>query len=388
MSLRALGSMNLWLTCSLVACAAPPSETLDTEHSTATAALGNAYGRTYPGPKWRKGLPEQHGLSTQGLAAMNAVAESLGSTCMLVVHDGVLVSEWYAPGYSGDTTHGNLFSVTKSVTSTLFGIAQAKGLLDIDEPASSYIGAWAGTASQGVTIRDLLSNDSGRFWSFESDYGALLFGADQTGYAVDLGQAVPPGTHWEYNNAAIQTLEQVFEVATGQDIEAFAQQHLFGPIGMTASFMRDPAQNALVYQGLSTSCHDIARFGHLFARGGAWKSKQVVPSQWVAEATQPSTELNDAYGYLWWLNRSGHVVEPSFPGRVEYDGQLIPSAPESVFSALGAFGQLVIVEPEDGYVVVRLQEVLDLEQAIATDPDPVGTSKLDLVMTAFEQAKL
>src|SRR5690606_24377657 len=115
--------------------------------------------------------------------------------------------------------------------------------------------------------------------------------------------------------------------------------------------------NTLVYQGLSTSCHDIARFGHLFARGGAWKSKQIVPSQWLAEATQPSTELNDAYGYLWWLNRTGHVVEPSFPARVEYDGQLAPAAPESMFAALGAFGQLVIVEPEDGYVVVRLQEV-------------------------------
>lgn len=383
-NLRSVCSMNLLLACSLAACAAEAPADAPTE----LARRGNAYGRTYPGPKWRTGAPEDHGLSSQGLAAMNAVAESLRSTCMLVVHDGVIVSEWYAPGYGPASVHANLFSVTKSVTSTLFGIAQAKGLLDIDEPASTYLDSWVGTGSEAVTIRNLLSNDSGRYWSFESDYGLLAFGADQTTYALGLDQAVPPGTVWEYNNAAIQTLERVLELATGQDVDAFAQQHLFEPIGMTATLTRDAAGAPLVYQGLSTTCRDVARFGLLMARDGAWKSKQVVPSAWVGEATQPSTPLNDAYGYLWWLNQPGHVVEPSFPGRIEYDGQLVPSAPDSTFAALGAFGQLVVVEPEAGYVVVRLQEVIDVETAIADDFDPVGISKLHAVMAAFEQAKL
>jgi CubicO group peptidase (beta-lactamase class C family) len=342
----------------------------------------------FPGDRWKSGKPRKHGLSEAGLAQMNAVAEELGSTCMLVIHDGRVVSEWYAPGYGPDTQHLNLFSVTKSVTSTLVGIAQAEGLLDIEDSAADYIGAWSGTASEAVTIRNLISNDSGRFWSMESDYGALLFGADQTGYAIGLEQVVPPGTHWEYNNAAIQTLSRVLEVATGEDVEAYARRKLFDPIGMQATLTRDGAGNPLTYQGLSTSCHDIARFGWLMLNQGNWDGQQIVPGAWVGDATTPRTELNDAYGYMWWLNREGHVVLPSFPFRSEYEGRLVPAASEGVFSALGAFGQLVIVDPADGYVVVRLQDVLDLNEALATDPDPLGVSKLDLLLTAFEQAKL
>ena len=388
---RSLGVLSLAALCSvLAACERGGTESAEIDRPALTpeGAGGAAHQIVYPGAQWKRGAPSQHGLSAPRLAEMNQLAASLQSTCMLVIHDGVIVSEWYAPGYGPHTMHQNVFSVTKSVTSTLVGIAQAKGLLDIDDSAADTIPAWSGTASEAVTIRNLISNDSGRFWSFESDYGQLLFHPDQTSYGIGLDQAVPPGTHWEYNNAAIQTLERVLETTTGQDVEAFAQQELFGPLGMDATLMRDAAGSPLVYQGVSTSCHDIARFGYLMLRGGRWKGQEIVPADWVAEATAPSTPLNDAYGYLWWLNREGHVVEPSFPGRVEYDGRLVPAASEDVYTALGAFGQLVIVDPADGYVIVRLQDVLDLNEAIATDPDPVGTTKLEQILTAFEAAKL
>lgn len=356
--------------------------------STAAAHGGPKHDEaTWPDAQWETDEPQKHGLVPPRLAELNATAEALGSTCLLVLHEGKVVSEWYAPGYGPDTVHANLFSVTKSVTSTLVGIAAEEGLLDLDDRAADYIEPWAGTASDPVTIRNLISNDSGRFWSLESDYGALLYGADQTGYAMSIPQAVPPGTHWEYNNAAIQTLEHVLATATGEDVEAYAQRKLFDPIGMTATMARDGAGNPLVYQGLSTTCHDIARFGYLMLREGKWQGQQIVPQHFVREATAPSTALNIAYGYLWWLNREGHVVEPTFPERNEYDGQLAPAASEAVYSAIGAFGQLVVVDPVDGYVLVRLQDVLDLEAALATDPDPLGVSKLDALLTAFEQAK-
>jgi len=343
----------------------------------------------FPDGAWRRGPAIEHGLAPSKLAELKDLADDLGSTCMVVIHDGVIVSEWYAEGYGPNTVHDNVFSITKSVVSAVFGIAQDRGLLHIDDPASATIAEWVGTPSETVTIRDLLSNISGRAWSMDSDYGALLFGEDQTSYGISVDQEHPRGTLWEYNNSAIQSLDRVFEVATGEDIEAFAQRELFDPIGMnTASFMRDAAGNALVYQGISSSCHDIARIGHLFAQQGQWAGEQVVSADWVAESTSPSSALNDGYGYLWWLNREGTIVEPTFPFRIEYGGQLVPGAPASAYAAVGAFGQIVVVYPDDGYVLVRLEEIPDLLEAIDTDPDPVGMSKLRTMMAAFEAARL
>jgi CubicO group peptidase (beta-lactamase class C family) len=239
-----------------------------------------------------------------------------------------------------------------------------------------------------VKIRNLVSNDSGRFWSFESDYiTGLVASLDQTDYAIGLSQQFDPGTTWEYNNSAIQTLEEVLAHATGQDVGSYAQTELFTPIGATAAVHSDPAGNPLVYQGVSASCDDMARFGYLALRDGKWKDQQIIPQQWVQQSTQPSTELNTAYGYMWWLNREGHVVQPSFPVRNEYDGQLVPGASPQLMAAVGAFGQLIIIDPASETVVVRLQNITDLNAALATSPDPTGFTQLREIATAFEAAK-
>jgi CubicO group peptidase (beta-lactamase class C family) len=351
---------------------------------------GHGHGKKdiYPDAEWQEGNPEQHGLSAEGLEAMAAVAAEWDTSCMMVIHDGVLVGEWYWDGFDRHTNVANVFSVTKSITSTLVGVAHEEGELHINQKAKSYIPEWDGTPSENVRIRNLISNDSGRFWSFESDYGGLMYGADQTGYAVSLPQQYWPGAVWEYNNSAIQTLERILEAATGQDVASYAEEKLFAKIGASATMTSDPSGNPLTYQGVTASCDDMARFGYLALREGRWKNKQVVSKQWLKKATKPSTQLNDAYGYMWWLNRDGHVVEPSFPERVEYDGQLIPGSSEEVFTAVGAFGQLVIVDPEDEYVIVRLQHVPDINEALGTCPDPIGISQLQEIMSAFEQAKI
>jgi CubicO group peptidase (beta-lactamase class C family) len=283
----------------------------------------------------------------------------------------------------------NVFSVTKSITSTLVGIAQEEGRLQIDQTAASYIPRWASTPSERVTVRNLISNNSGRFWSFESDYvTGLLPALDQTEYAVGLSQQFDPGTVWEYNNSAIQTLEEVLAQATEQDVGSYAQAQLFEPIGASARMNPDPSGNPLVYQGASASCDDMARFGYLALREGRWKGEQIISKQWLQQATKSSTELNSAYGYMWWTNHKGHVVQPSFPLRNEYDGQLVPGSSEQLFFAVGAFGQLIIVDPKSEYVVVRLQNITDLNAALATSPDPTGISQLRTIATAFEAAKL
>ena len=356
----------------------------DTETQTGTeeSGDGDGDGAIYPDPDWPTGDPEDHGLSSAALTELAGVAEGLDSNCMLVIHEGVLVGEWYWNGYDAQTDQPNVFSVTKSFSSALVGIAAAQGLLSIDDSAADYIADWAGTESDTVTIRNLISNNSGRFWDFSTDYLQMTFAADQTQFSIDLSQAQPPNTWWEYNNSAIQTLERVLSVATGEDLGAFAQTNLLEPIGASISVGHDAAGNPQTYQGISASCRDLARFGYLYLREGEWAGgQQIIPAAWIAESTTPSSQLNSAYGYMWWLNVEGHWVLPSAPMREEGDGQLLGEGSQEIYAAVGALGQLIVVDPVDGYVFIRLGDAADLA-------DLTGFDKLKVLWTAFAAAKL
>ncbi len=319
-----------------------------------------------PDPDWEVEAPEEHGMDALLLEQAAAYAQEHDSNCLVVTRDGVIVGEWYWNGWDQETEQ-NLFSVTKSFTSALVGIAQEHGALDIHERASEYIDAWRGTASEEVTIRDLISNDSGRYWDFITDYVAMfLVAPDKTAFAIGLGQQHEPGTYWEYNNSAIQTLERVLKVATDTDVAEFARDFLFDPLGMASSYGRDPAGNPLTFSNATASCRDMARFGLLYLRHGRWVDDlEVIPEDWVQESTQPSTTLNAGYGYLWWLNREGHWVLPSAPLRQEGDGRILDGVPEELFRASGAFNQIIAVDPGTHIVFTRLGGITDPADVVA-----------------------
>jgi CubicO group peptidase (beta-lactamase class C family) len=315
---------------------------------------------TFPGAEWARTDPLTAGFDAAALESLATEAEAHESNCLVVTRGGELVAEWYWNG-TGPETEQQVFSVTKSLTSTLVGIVQDAGAVSIDDPASVYIPEWVGTASETVTIEDLVSNDSGRFWSLSADYRDLVAAPDRTAFAVGLTQESAPGTVWTYNNAAIQTLGAVLTAATGEQPAVVAEAQLFEPIGMGDTEMTsDPSGHTSMFFGARTTCRDLARFGYLFLRGGAWDGEQVVSSDWVDAATgRPSQELNSAYGYLWWLNRRGPIADPlqALTGRPGGDialGQLAPGAPDDMYWALGLGGQVVQVDPGSDTVVVRL----------------------------------
>lgn len=294
----------------------------------------------WPIPDWVTAPPSDVGLDPAALAALDAELGARRTNCVVVVKDGLLVHE--AAWGDGDTeTDREAFSASKSVTSTLVGIAQDRGLLDLDQPASDFLAEWRGTPSETVTIRNLLANDSGRHYDPVTDYrGMAIEAADKTAFALALSQQDPPGTRWEYNNSAIQTLEAVLERATGTDMGTFARTELFEPLGMTAEIRRDAAGNPLAFMGVQASCRDLARFGYLFLRDGRWGDDQVVSSAWVEEATRSSQALEPQYGLLWWVNPPD---EPSWP-----------SLPPDAFVAHGLGGQIVLVVPSWDLVVARM----------------------------------
>jgi CubicO group peptidase (beta-lactamase class C family) len=319
----------------------------------------------FPGAEWPVAEPSAVGLDAAALGGVRADAEARDSDCIAVVKDGLLVEQATWNGTTVDDDH-EAFSVSKSITSTLVGIAEGQGFLSVDEPAATYLTEWQGTPSESVTIRNLLANDSGREYEFTTDYvGMAAQAPDKTAFALGLGQSHPPGERWEYNNSAIQTLEAVLERATGQDVEAFARESLFQPIGMTSTIRRDDAGNPLTFMGTQASCLDLARFGYLFLRGGRWEDRQVVPEEWVVDATTPSQPLQPNYGYLWWLNEDG---DPQWS-----------DLPEDAYAAIGLGGQVVLVVPSWDLVATRMGR--------GFDGDGGGAAIIDVMAARLRQAR-
>jgi CubicO group peptidase (beta-lactamase class C family) len=326
---------------------------------------------------WPTTNPAAAGFDPQVLTALAREARREASTCFVVVRDGRLVADWSWQGTDPDDPR-EVFSVTKSVTSALVGIALRDGLLDLDDRAARWIPSWRGTRSRAVTIRQLLTNTSGRLWSTDSDYRDLVGTDDRTGYAVGLRQQYAPGTAWAYNNAAIQTLDRVLSEATGMPTAQYAEERLFGPLGMADSTLTKDSsgESTNLFFGLQTTCLDLARFGRLYLDGGVVDGRRILSRSYVEASTGRSgSALNAAYGFLWWLNRPGLLrgpvdpVDASGQPLAPRSGQLAPGAPEDVFSAQGLGGQTVLVDPGSDTVVVRLGLLPDRPDRAYTTAD-------------------
>lgn len=301
------------------------------------------------------------GSSTSPPAAAELlhVAAEAGSTCVSVVEDGKAIVEHT----TNDDKPVRGFSITKSVTSLLVGVAQDEGKLSIDDPVAAFVSEWQGTPSSAVTIRDLLTNTSGRQWDSRTDYAEMALKAeDKTAFAVGLKQENDPGSVWTYNNSAIQVLEAVLESAGGAPVDEFASERLFQPLGMDDTRIeRDEAGNANLFAGLWTTCDDLVRLGELILNDGVGPSgDRLVSADYIRAATgSPSTELNAAYGLLWWLNHPGRAVTPEVATTGKggaIDGPLVPAASDDVVWALGLHSQILAVLPSQEAVAVRLGE--------------------------------
>ena len=297
--------------------------------------------------------PASVGLDPSRLARIADQARRGKSNCLVVARDGKLAGEWYFRGTRPDTTQ-DVFSATKSVAGTLIGMAQDDGDLRIDDSAARWIQQWRGTPSQAVTVRDLLSMDSGRQWSPFTDYVRLLTARDQTEFAVGLGQEAAPGTVWAYNNSAVQTLDRVLENATGTRVVDFARRRLFAPLGMAhTSLSTDASGNAQMFEGMRSTCRDLARFGVLMLDHGIWSGRQIVSRAWVKAATgvrRPrSTPVTAICGGSTTRGSSPSVLSATTlrGARHAARGRLVPGAPDGMYWALGLGDQTHPGRPEN-----------------------------------------
>jgi CubicO group peptidase (beta-lactamase class C family) len=301
----------------------------------------------FPGADWETSSPEAEGMSAAPLDNVDAYCVEHKCGAVVIVRHGKIVWERYWNGWTQASTD-NSWSMAKSVTSALVGIAINEGKIKgVDESASDFIPQWRNDTRNEITIGDLLSMESGLNWTMTytppvGDTIKMLQSNDQVAYALNRQTYREPGTDWYYADGDTEAFSRILNVATGMSVSEYAQQKLFGPIGMQKpNWLTDNAGQEMTYCCIMSTARDFARFGYLYLRNGKWGDKQVVPADWVKTSTEPSQIENTGYGYYWWLLD-------------------LPNAPKDLFAAIGFATKRIYVIPSLDIVAVRLGEGDDL----------------------------
>ncbi len=283
---------------------------------------------------------------------------------LLVIQHGDIVYERYARGYDAPKRHIS-WSVAKSITSALTGIAVGKGALALDDSICKYVTAALPDTCK-VKVRHLLEFSSGLDWkeSYEhesyqvSSVLAMLYGEgrhDMVAFITGHTLRAEPGTEFSYSTGEITLLAAVVRAALApNDGEQYAWKLLFNRVGMTTVAQeRDAKGNPLGASSLYATPQDYARFGYLYLNDGCWAGERVLPEGWVRQSTTPSLPFRqtagkadtEANGYEWWLNTP--VPERGIPD-LPWQG-----APGDAYAAIGHWGQYIFVIPSADVVIVR-----------------------------------
>lgn len=289
-------------------------------------------------------------------------------------------SDWY-PYYQGTDLH-TVQSMTKSINSAALGIAIDEGYIDgTTAPILPFFGAYGFDKSdprkERITINDLLTMRTGITWDDEGGFGsetdstyALENSETWIQFILDQPMYEEPGTVFKYNDGASVLLGKILHVATGNRVDRWAREKLFGPIGIDEFYWKiTPDGEADTEGGLYLSPHDIARIGYLFLRDGLWDGKRVISEDWVRRSVAPnvpSTSTGDnsspfGYGYQWWVPE-------------DEQGRALG------FAGYGLGGQRLMVFPEYDVVVVFLgwdpvAEYWEASNAFRTTVLPTSLSK-------------
>lgn len=290
---------------------------------------------------------------------------------LLIARRGRLVLEEYFPGqvyvnavqrfgptvdFDRDRIH-NLASVTKSVTSTLVGLAIRHGHIEnVNVPVHTYFPEYEPLFvgnKRDVTVGHLLTMTSGWAWSENTDWVASndMYGfnvaADPLAYLIGKALAHPPGTRWVYNGGAVTLLGKVVGRASGMGLEEFSSRYLFGPLGIAAfqwPYMRPDLVAA--HGDLKLRPRDMAKLGQVFLDQGLWEGERILEPSWVTESVREA--MNGGYGFLWWgdhyRNRYGPYRSYSARG---WGGQRIHVFPDLDLVVVFTGGNYETWEPVD-----------------------------------------
>lgn len=285
----------------------------------------------WPDAEWRSSTPEEQGLDSGAVASMLQEIQSsdLRVHSVLIVRHGYLVTEAYFPPYSRELKHP-MFSIAKSVTSAMTGIAIRDGLIKgVQEPVLDYFPDVAKTTQDEslpeLSIEHLLTMSAG--------FNTATLPADLSNKdaSFDAARSVltnhlqdKPGETFFYDSGLPHVLSTIIQQTSGVKLEEYARSNLFGPLGITdLSWGSDPQGITIGGSELSLRPQDMARLGYLYLHNGEWNGEQIVPAEWVQASTTVHMETkglmdaaeDDGYGYYWWIDSWGGYSAHGFGGQ-------------------------------------------------------------------------
>ncbi len=297
-------------------------------------------GHEVPAASTPRALPVGSPLDDQTAGALRALMEDTGAAGVMILQNGEVRFEEYRLGFTPEQRWTS-FSVAKSFTSTLLGAAIADGFIgSIEDPVTAYVPELAGSAYDGVTVKQLATMTSGVAWNEDyTDPGSDVAAMNQfvLEYGPDaiieqmrrLEREAPAGEKFVYKTGETNLIGVLVENAVGLPLANYAQSKIVEPAGFSGGlfWMTDPRQGSIGGCCLSIRLSDYARFGQFVLEGGG----DVVPEGWFAEATDSQVDFGDSgfgYGYQWWTYPGGN------------------------YGAQGIFGQAVTIVPDKQIVAV------------------------------------
>lgn len=266
----------------------------------------------YPDNTWQISTPEQQGMDSEILLHMYQTYGSKGR--IIIIKNGYMISNYDQTYLSKDIHH--LHSCTKSVISTLIGIAKDEGYLkSVDQKVINFFQDYEinnlDSRKEKIEIFNLLTMTSGMQWSdafSPTDSDQMNNTSDWAQYVLDKPMVDEPGYSWVYSSGSSQLLSVILQETTGLSALDYATIKIFKPLGITnITWWNDSQGYSIAGWGLHLSTFDITKIGYLFLRNGKWNDKQIVSNEWIRESTKERYAVDYGlgygfgYGYLWWI---------------------------------------------------------------------------------------
>ena len=290
---------------------------------------------------WESTTASTIGWNANELQPLLDFLENSNTKSFIILYNGKIVTESYFN--SADATSNNpWFSAGKTLTAFMTGIAQEEGFLDINAASSTYLGSnWSSLTTEQeaiISVRNHITMTTGLDYNVDfdcTDSDCLTF----------LNN---PGDYWYYHNAPYTITQSIISGAINSDFESYFNSKLRDKIGMQGTWVPFGYNNFYF-----SNARSMARFGLLCLNGGIWDDQIIMSdSNYFDAMTNTSQSLNPAYGYLWWLNGKSSFRLPNLTN--QFQGKLIPNAPDDLLAGLGANDQKLYVVTSKKLVVIRM----------------------------------